>query len=76
MLQATIPYVVAYAVPVFALAAIGGAGALFVATLWIILPCAIVYGAAVMGIDMLRVLADMDETRASLAKSAKRCCYH
>jgi hypothetical protein len=31
--------------------------------MWIILPCAIVFVAALMGIDMLRVPPDMDETR-------------
>jgi hypothetical protein len=34
-----------------------------IAALWIILPCVTVFGAALMGIDMVRVPKDMDETR-------------
>jgi hypothetical protein len=63
VLQAIVPYTVAYAWPVFALAVVGGPKALFTAGMWIILPCAIVYGAALAGIDMLRVPPEMDETR-------------
>jgi ABC-type transport system involved in multi-copper enzyme maturation permease subunit len=63
VLQATVPYIIAYALPVFFLALIGGPGALFTAAMWIILPCAIVFVAARMGIDMLRVPPEMDETR-------------
>jgi len=63
ILQATLPYLVAYALPVFMLAALGGPGALAVAAMWIILPCAVVFIAALMGIDMLRVPRHMDETR-------------
>jgi ABC-type transport system involved in multi-copper enzyme maturation permease subunit len=63
VLQATLPYIVAYALPVFFLASVGGPGTLLLAAMWIILPCTIVYIAARSGIDMLRVPADMDETR-------------
>jgi ABC-type transport system involved in multi-copper enzyme maturation permease subunit len=63
ILQATVPYIIAYAVPVFFLASVGGPGALFIAGLWIILPCTIVFVAALMGIDMLKVPPEMDETR-------------
>lgn len=63
ILQATVPYIIAYAVPVFFLASMGGPGALLTAGMWIILPCAIVFVAALMGIDMLRVPPEMDETR-------------
>jgi hypothetical protein len=63
VLQATVPYIFAYALPVFFLASVGGPSALFTAGMWIGLPCAIVFGAAYMGIDMLRVPPDMDETR-------------
>ena len=63
VLQATVPYLIAYALPVFILAAVGGPGTLLTAGIWIILPCAIVFGAALRGIDMLRVPPDMDETR-------------
>jgi hypothetical protein len=63
VLQATVPYIVAYAVPVFLLAAIGGPVTLLLATMWIIVPCVIVYIAALSGIDMLKVPPDMDETR-------------
>ena len=63
VLQATVPYIIAYALPVFFLASVGGPSALFTAVMWIILPCAIVFGAALWGIDMLRVPPDMNETR-------------
>jgi ABC-type transport system involved in multi-copper enzyme maturation permease subunit len=63
VLQATVPYVIAYALPVFILAAAGGLRALVSAAFWILLPCAVVYVAALRGIDMLRVPPDMDETR-------------
>jgi ABC-type transport system involved in multi-copper enzyme maturation permease subunit len=63
ILQATFPYVVAIALPVFFLAWLGGPRAVFTAAMWIILPSAIVYIAALLGIDMLRVPPDMDETR-------------
>jgi hypothetical protein len=62
ILRATVPYIVAYALPVFFLASMGGPSALLTAGFWIILPCAIVFGAALMGIDMLKVPPDMDET--------------
>lgn len=64
VLQATIPYIVAYAVPVFILAAAAGGSTLVTACLWILVPCAIVFGAALLGIDMVTVPHDMDETRA------------
>jgi ABC-type Na+ efflux pump permease subunit len=63
ILQATVPYIIAYALPVFLLAAVGGAGTLIIAGFWIVLPCAIVFIAALGGIDMLKVPPDMDETR-------------
>jgi ABC-type transport system involved in multi-copper enzyme maturation permease subunit len=63
VLQATVPYIIAYALPVFFLASAGGPNALLTAGMWIILPCAIVFVAALMGIDMLRVPPHMDETR-------------
>jgi ABC-type transport system involved in multi-copper enzyme maturation permease subunit len=63
VLQATVPYVIAYALPVLFLASAGGSNALFSAVMWIILPCAVVFLAALMGIDMLRVPPHMDETR-------------
>jgi hypothetical protein len=63
ILQATIPYIVAYALPVFFLAWLGGPRALFAATMWIVVPCVVVYEAARRGIDMLRVPPEMDETR-------------
>lgn len=44
-------------------AALGGAGALITAGMWIILPCTTVLVAALRGIDMLRVPPEMDETR-------------
>lgn len=72
VLQATVPYVFAYAMPVFVLAAVGGVRALLLATVWIIVPCLIVYGAALMGIDMLRVPPDMDETREGGAFAFER----
>jgi predicted RNase H-like HicB family nuclease/ABC-type transport system involved in multi-copper enzyme maturation permease subunit len=64
ILQATVPYIMAYALPVFFLAWLGGPRALIAASMWIILPSAAVYVAALRGIDMLRVPAHMDETRA------------
>jgi hypothetical protein len=63
ILQATVPYIVAYAFPAFLLALAGGPAALFTAATWIILPCAVVLVAAILGIDMLRVPPDMDERR-------------
>jgi ABC-2 family transporter protein len=63
ILQATVPYITAYALPVFFLASLGGPSALFAAAMWIILPCAAVFVAALMGIDMLKVPPDMNETR-------------
>jgi len=63
ILQATVPFILAFTVPVCLLAAVGGAKAMCIAALWIILPCVIVFGAALMGIDMLHVPKDMDETR-------------
>ena len=64
ILQATFPYVIAFALPVFFLAGLAGPRALITAGMWIILPCAIVFLAALSGIDMLRVPPGMDETRA------------
>jgi ABC-type transport system involved in multi-copper enzyme maturation permease subunit len=58
-----IPYTIAYAIPVFILASVGGPSTLLVAGMWIILPCVIVFCAALMGIDMLRVPPEMNETR-------------
>jgi ABC-type transport system involved in multi-copper enzyme maturation permease subunit len=63
ILQATVPYLVAFTVPVFLMAAVGGPRALFFASLWTVLPCTVVFVAALLGIDMLRVPRDMDETR-------------
>jgi hypothetical protein len=63
VLQAIVPYIIAYALPVFFFAWLGGSGALLTAVMWIILPCAIVFCAALRGIDMVRVPPDMDETR-------------
>jgi hypothetical protein len=63
ILQATVPFILAFALPVCVLAAVGGAKAMCIAALWIIVPCVIVFAAALMGIDMLRVPKDMDETR-------------
>jgi ABC-type Na+ efflux pump permease subunit len=63
ILAATVPYVIAYLFPIFILAWIAGPAAVFTAALWTILPCAIVFIAACMGIDMVRVPPDMDETR-------------
>jgi ABC-type Na+ efflux pump permease subunit len=63
VLQATVPYIIAYALPVFFFAAAAGPGALLTALLWIIVPCAIVLYAALLGIDMVNVPPDMDETR-------------
>jgi hypothetical protein len=63
VLEATVPYIIAYALPVFFLASVGGPGPLFAAVMWIILPCTVVFVAALMGIDMLRVPPEMDETR-------------
>jgi hypothetical protein len=63
ILQAIVPYIIAYAIPVFLLASIGGLDTFFLAALWIILPCTVVFVAALMGIDMLKVPPDMDETK-------------
>jgi predicted RNase H-like HicB family nuclease len=63
VLQGTLPYIIAYALPVFVFAAAGGAVAVLAAAAWIILPCTIVFVAALRGIDMIRVPPDMDETR-------------
>jgi ABC-type Na+ efflux pump permease subunit len=63
VLQATVPYIIAYALPVFFLALLAGPSALFAAAMWILLPCASVFVAALRGIDMVRVPPDMDETR-------------
>lgn len=63
VLQATVPYIIAYTLPVFFLALAAGPGALVLFGMWIILPCAIVFCAALMGIDMVKVPPDMDETR-------------
>jgi len=63
VLQATVPYLIAYALPVFLFASVGGPSALLTAGLWILLPCAIVFCAALMGIDMVRVPPDMNDTR-------------
>jgi hypothetical protein len=63
VLQATLPYVIAYALPVFLLASVAGPVALLFVGMWIVLPCAIVVGAALGGIDMVRVPPEMDETR-------------
>jgi ABC-type transport system involved in multi-copper enzyme maturation permease subunit len=63
VLSATVPYIIAYAVPVFMLALVGGPGAFFTALMWIGIPCALVFGSAHLGIDMLRVPPDMNETR-------------
>ncbi len=61
ILQATLPYVVAYALPVMLIAALAEPSALMLAGMWIVLPCVIVLSAALMGIDMLHVPLDMDE---------------
>jgi hypothetical protein len=63
ILQATVPFVIAFALPVCLLGAVGGPNALCVAAMWILVPCAAVFGAALMGIDMMHVPRDMDETR-------------
>jgi hypothetical protein len=63
VLQATLPYVLAYAVPVFLLAMLGGPASVVVASIWIGLPCFVVLLAALGGIDMVSVPPDMDETR-------------
>lgn len=63
VLLATVPYVIAYAVPVFALAYVGGIWMFLAASFWLILPCAAVFIGALMGMEMLRVPRDMDETR-------------
>jgi ABC-2 family transporter protein len=63
ILQATVPYIIAYALPVFFLAALGGTGPLVAAGTFIVLPCAIVFVAALSGIDMVKVPPDMDETQ-------------
>jgi ABC-type transport system involved in multi-copper enzyme maturation permease subunit len=63
VLQATVPYIIAYALPVFVLAWAGGPGAVITAAVWLGLPCALVLGAALAGIDMVKVPPEMDETR-------------
>src|SRR5262249_24361862 len=63
VLQATVPYIIAYALPVFFFASVGGPSAVLAAGAWLFLPCAAVFCAALMGIDMVRVPPDMDETR-------------
>jgi ABC-type transport system involved in multi-copper enzyme maturation permease subunit len=63
ILQATVPFIIAFALPVCLLAAVGGLKALIIAAAWILLPCGTVFVAALSGIDMLRVPRDMDETR-------------
>lgn len=63
ILQATVPYIIAYALPVFVVAGITGKGAFVSALVWILLPTAIVFAAALMGIDMIQVPRHMDETR-------------
>jgi ABC-type transport system involved in multi-copper enzyme maturation permease subunit len=63
ILQATVPYVIAFAIPILFVAAMGGPIALFSAAVWLILPCVVVLTAARKGIDMLRIPPDMDETR-------------
>jgi predicted kinase len=63
ILHATFPYVIAYTLPVFVVATVGGPIALFSAAVWLILPCIAVLLAAHSGIDMLRIPPDMDETR-------------
>lgn len=63
ILQAAVPYLVAYALPVFFFASMGGRSALVTAGLWILLPCAVVFIAVLFGVDMVRVPQDMDETR-------------
>jgi hypothetical protein len=63
VLQATVPYIIAYALPVFFVASAGGPGALLTAGIWIIAPCAIVFCAALLGIDMVKVPPEMNETR-------------
>jgi hypothetical protein len=63
VLQAMVPYILAYGLPVFFIAAAGGPSALLTAGMWIILPCAAVFCAALMGIDMVKVPRHMDETR-------------
>jgi hypothetical protein len=63
VLQATLPYVIAYALPVLLLAWAAGPAVLVLAGVWIVLPCAIVFFAVLGGIDMIRVPPDMDETR-------------
>lgn len=63
ILQATVPYIIAYALPTFVLASVGGPSTLLITGIWIVLPCAIVFLAALLGIDMVRVPPDMDETQ-------------
>lgn len=72
VLQATLPYVIAYAIPVFALASIGGEAVVIGAACWIVLPCAIVFVAALGGMDMLHVSPEMDETRIGGAFAFER----
>ena len=63
ILQATVPVIIAFALPVCLLAAVGGPKAMFFAAMWIIIPCLVVVGAAMSGIEMMRVPKDMDPTR-------------
>jgi ABC-type transport system involved in multi-copper enzyme maturation permease subunit len=63
ILQATVPYIIAYALPAFFLASLGGPGPLIVTGIFIVLPCAIVFVAVLSGIDMVNVPPDMNETR-------------
>lgn len=64
ILQATVPYVIAYTLPMFFFAWMAGPGALLMAGFWIVVPCAVVGIAVYSGIDMVQVPRDMDETRA------------
>jgi ABC-type Na+ efflux pump permease subunit len=49
VLQSTRRYLVAYAVPMFALAALGGDPAVIIAIIWLFVTCLLVLGAAFMG---------------------------
>ena len=64
ILQAMVPYLIAYTLPVFVFAWMAGPVALILAALWVLPPCAIVGIAVYTGIDMVQVPWDMDETRA------------
>jgi hypothetical protein len=63
ILQATLPYIIAYALPVVLVASAAGAVSLLFVGILIVLPCVIVLCAALRGIDMVRVPPEMDETR-------------